>query len=134
MRHKEYRSFRIQLLKELQALEHPYRLRGIPKLEDGSLDTADRATVELEKDLFFQLHEREDIEIGEIYKALGRMEEGSFGVCEECGRRIVDERLLANPMARLCIECQKVKEQKKRRSTWNGKVGSSYWRFSLVRP
>jgi DnaK suppressor protein len=132
MKKKELDVFRFQLLRELQALEHPYGLQGIPRLEDGNLDTTDRATVEFEKDLFFQLHERGNNGIEEICQALRRIEKGCFGICEECAGRIGDQRLLANPTARLCIECQKMKEQKKERNTWNGKGVSSYWKLSLL--
>jgi RNA polymerase-binding protein DksA len=47
----------------------------------------------------------------EIDEALRRMDEGMFGVCEECKEEINPERLETLPFARLCIDCQRKKEK-----------------------
>jgi RNA polymerase-binding transcription factor DksA len=44
-------------------------------------------------------------ELAETDAALERIEHGSFGRCETCGKAIGRQRLLALPAARLCIEC-----------------------------
>lgn len=44
-------------------------------------------------------------ELDEIDHAIARMEEGSYGVCESCGRRIAVGRLRARPMATRCVDC-----------------------------
>ncbi len=46
---------------------------------------------------------RESLE--EIGSAIGRLDAGTYGICEHCGRPISDGRLEARPMARLCIDC-----------------------------
>jgi len=43
--------------------------------------------------------------IAEIDEALGRVEAGTYGVCERCGQPIADERLAVRPFARSCIAC-----------------------------
>lgn len=43
--------------------------------------------------------------LAEVDSALERMETGTYGVCEGCGRPIPVERLLARPIARLCVGC-----------------------------
>lgn len=43
--------------------------------------------------------------LAEIEAAVERMDVGTYGTCERCGRPIGDERLEARPSARLCIEC-----------------------------
>ncbi|GIJ45272.1 DnaK suppressor protein [Virgisporangium aliadipatigenens] len=43
--------------------------------------------------------------IVEIDEALGRVDAGTYGVCERCGRPIAPERLAARPFARRCITC-----------------------------
>ncbi len=45
------------------------------------------------------------VELGQISQALQRIEAGEYGVCVECGEPISPERLEANPMAELCIDC-----------------------------
>lgn len=44
-------------------------------------------------------------EIISVRRALGRIEEGSYGTCVRCGERISTKRLLARPEAALCISC-----------------------------
>lgn len=46
-----------------------------------------------------------------IKNTLTRMEDGEFGICEECGEEIAKKRLLALPFARLCINCQQEYEK-----------------------
>lgn len=57
------------------------------------------------------LHDRSEQQIEEIEEALQRMEDGSYGVCEECGQPIRLERLYALPTASLCIDCQEKLER-----------------------
>jgi DnaK suppressor protein len=57
------------------------------------------------------LVEDESEELEAIEKALGRMREGSYGSCEECGGDIRLERLQAVPFVATCIRCQRKSEQ-----------------------
>lgn len=118
---KELRSFRLLLLKKLRALNRQHGARMIPRLAHGNSDRIDQANGEFEQDLFFHLHERENNAIGEIYRALGRIEEGTFGICEDCEEKIPQRRLRANPSATLCIECQKMRERDGMKNIWNEK-------------
>ncbi|MEV4704452.1 TraR/DksA C4-type zinc finger protein [Actinoplanes sp. NPDC049316] len=43
--------------------------------------------------------------VAEVDDALNRVEAGTYGVCEKCGRSIAEERLTARPFARFCISC-----------------------------
>ena len=47
-------------------------------------------------------------------KALDRIEDGSFGVCEDCDEEIGIPRLKARPMTTLCIECKSRREEEER--------------------
>ena len=49
--------------------------------------------------------ERTQDKLGKLEAALQRMEEGTYGVCEACGRAIEPERLAALPTATLCVVC-----------------------------
>jgi DnaK suppressor protein len=46
--------------------------------------------------------------------ALEKIKDGTYGVCEECGKEIEAERLDAMPVTSLCIECKKREEAKER--------------------
>jgi DnaK suppressor protein len=43
--------------------------------------------------------------LGDIDNALAKIDAGTYGICERCGRPIGEDRLEAMPAARLCIEC-----------------------------
>jgi len=59
---------------------------------------------DLEHGMALQVHEEYNIK--EIDDALRRIEDGSYGKCEFCGKEIGEERLEIVPAARLCVECQ----------------------------
>lgn len=44
----------------------------------------------------------------DVVKALARIEDGTYGKCERCGKEIPVERLEARPTASLCVDCQKL--------------------------
>ena len=58
-----------------------------------------------------QIHQKLQIRLASIERALSRLETGAFGVCQACGSEIDSERLLALPYAEQCIDCQKRLEQ-----------------------
>lgn len=67
-------------------------------------------TFERTKDLSVQ--EDVDGRLADIERALGKLDAGTYGTCEECGRAIPDERLEAVPAARFCIEHQSAQERR----------------------
>ena len=75
--------------------------------EQASDDWA-RANTERELDFALQDHEAE--ELAAIDAALGRIQDGSYGLCLECGVNIPTARLHANPMAMRCVSCQEKQE------------------------
>jgi DnaK suppressor protein len=62
-------------------------------------------------DVEIALAQNEDAILGQIDAALHKIEDGSFGKCESCGREIVRDRLKALPYAPLCIECARREEE-----------------------
>ena len=74
-------------------------------------DPADRATVEEEHALELRARDRERKLIKKIEEALGRIEEGEYGWCEETGDPIGIGRLLARPTATLSIDAQERRER-----------------------
>jgi DnaK suppressor protein len=51
--------------------------------------------------------------LDQIEAALGRIEDGSFGKCTECGKQIPEPRLAAIPFAALCVKCASLRENGK---------------------
>ncbi len=81
-------------------------------------DPSDRATMESNRDSILRIRDRERKLIFKIQEALRRLDEGEYGICEECGENIGIERLKARPVTTLCIECksnQEIEEKKAKR-------------------
>ena len=79
-------------------------------LRDISPDFTDQASIETDAAFSFRLKERESRLMRKITRTLDKLNNGDFGVCEECGREISEERLKARPIAALCIECKRMQE------------------------
>jgi DnaK suppressor protein len=67
---------------------------------------ADKATVRLLNDLALEAAGHHAARMRLLRQALAKFDDGSYGVCEECGNDIGFSRLQARPEARLCIGCQ----------------------------
>ena len=101
-------------------------------ISDDLFDVTDLASSELETSMRARLKTREVLYQKKIIEALLRIEDGSFGCCEDCTREIGMGRLLARPTATLCIECKEEKEHKEHR-TINRSTSHSYSRqFHMV--
>ena len=77
-------------------------------------DPNDRATQESEFGLELRTRDRERKLIRKITSALNRIEDGSYGYCEETGEEIGLKRLEARPVATLCLEAQERREMSER--------------------
>ena len=77
-------------------------------------DPNDRATLESDRNFTLRIRDRERKLISKIEKAIERIEDGSFGMCEECGCEISARRLEARPVTTLCIECKEEQERKEK--------------------
>lgn len=81
---------------------------------DGSslpLHLAELGSDSHEQNVCLGLVERERTELLAINQALERLDDGTFGRCEECEGPIARERLEAIPYARLCMPCQRKEEE-----------------------
>jgi DnaK suppressor protein len=88
--------------------------------EESSFDTddlpdeIDQASSEYAQSMAFRLRDREKFLLQKIEKALLRIEEGTFGICERCEEDISPKRLEARPVTTLCIRCKEEQEKKER--------------------
>src|ERR671922_1061852 len=87
--------------------------------EDGNFpDPTDRASMESNRNSILRIRDRERKLIFKIQEALQRLNDGEYGICEECGEEIGIERLKARPVTTLCIACkssQEIAERKAKR-------------------
>lgn len=73
-------------------------------------DAADLAAEVVEQNLSIEMLERIQAELEEIESALERIEDRTYGSCEECGRSIPQARLEAIPTADTCVPCKTASE------------------------
>lgn len=74
-------------------------------------DPADRASHESDRSFTLRLRDRERKLIRKIQEAMARIEDGTFGVCDECGEDIGFKRLNARPVTTQCIKCKSRQEE-----------------------
>jgi DnaK suppressor protein len=79
---------------------------------DGIQDMADAASNSYDADILMSLSDNDLTLLKEIDSALDKLGSGAYGVCEECEEAIAEKRLEANPVARYCINCQRMIEEK----------------------
>ena len=92
---------------------------GLIAFEDHLSDPLDRAVLDAERGYTFRMRARESVLIKKIHASLEDIEDGIYGICDDCGRDISIERLKARPVARRCIRC-KTKQEKKERLLGTG--------------
>lgn len=91
-------------------------------------DLADWAAASFEMDITTGILRSETQELQAIDEALARIEQGTYGICEDCEQRIPDTRLEAVPHATFCIQCKMQREREHSRSGAGGR-----WRPAAAR-
>ncbi len=81
---------------------------------DDLPDEIDQASSEYAQSMAFRLRDREKFLLKKIEKALQRIEDGTFGLCERCEELITMKRLEARPVTTLCIRCKEEQEKKEK--------------------
>jgi RNA polymerase-binding transcription factor len=74
------------------------------------LDAGESSEVDIQEDIEFALIQMKAETLTKINEALGRLEEGTYGYCSECGGEISEQRLRALPFAVRCKDCEEVRE------------------------
>jgi RNA polymerase-binding transcription factor len=104
-----FKKFLNERLEEL--LSHADNtVSGMTTPKENFPDPTDRASLEADRNFMLRIRDRENKLIKKIKRALDRIENGTFGVCEKCGEDISVKRLKARPVTTLCIDC-KTKEE-----------------------
>ena len=89
-------------------------LVGLTSASEQHADVADRATSETDRALELRARDRQRKLVSKINAALARIEDGSYGYCEETGEPIGLRRLEARPIATLSLEAQERHERRER--------------------
>jgi DnaK suppressor protein len=116
MSKKQLAYFRNKLLDWREELlrETSQTLMNLQERTGAEPDLADRASAESDRSLELKTRDRERKLVGKIDEALERIEDGSYGFCEETGEHIDLKRLEARPIATLSIEAQERHERREK--------------------
>jgi DnaK suppressor protein len=112
MKKKDIEYFQEFLAKRLdELLSHADdTVSGMTAPKENFPDPTDRASLEADRNFMLRIRDRENKLIKKIKKALDRIENETFGICEKCGEDIGLKRLKARPVTTQCIAC-KTKEE-----------------------
>ena len=88
---------------------------SVADLETTTGDSVDIASLEINQAAMQKIGKRELYLLKKIDLALKKMDEGTYGECESCGEEIALARLMARPVAQLCIDCKTDQENVERR-------------------
>ena len=116
MKKKDIKYFKELLTDQLEELlsQADDTVTGMTAPKENFPDPTDRASMESERNFELRIRDRERKLISKIKDALVRIEAGTYGICEECGENISDERLKARPVTTLCIDCKKSQENQEK--------------------
>lgn len=106
---KKLLDWKAEILKESrETLDH------LQETNEAQADMADRASSESDRALELRTRDRQRKLIAKIDSALYRIEEGTYGICEETGEPIGLARLDARPIATLSVEAQESHERREK--------------------
>ena len=78
---------------------------------DSAMDSADQSALDVDQGIDYSLLEMKYEQYKDIADAFRKLQNNTFGLCEECGQEIDIKRLQVNPLARFCITCKQQKEE-----------------------
>lgn len=109
----ELNTLKAMLDEQLESLMSQSReaVSELTSVREADADPLDLAVSESNRDFTLRLADRERRLVTKIKYALDRIQSGEYGVCESCGDAITFGRLMARPVATLCIDCKTEAEQ-----------------------
>nr|WP_026379641.1 RNA polymerase-binding protein DksA [Afifella pfennigii] len=113
-RQREYFRKKLLAWKEEILAESRDTLEALQRENQNHPDLADRASSETDRSIELRARDRQRKLISKIDAALRRIEDGSYGFCEETGEPISLKRLDARPIATLSVEAQERHERRER--------------------
>ena len=108
MKKKDKEYFKNYLTERLEELlsQADNTVSGMTETKENFPDPTDRAALEADRNFMLRIRDRESKLIRKIKAALQRIQEGTYGECEECGEDISPARLQARPVTSYCIRCK----------------------------
>jgi DnaK suppressor protein len=102
---------REEIIKEAKSEISKYIKGETRQLVDTALDDGDWSVIDLSEDISLKQLSTHRENLLKIDEALRKLDEGTYGMCEDCGEEISEERLQVIPFAIYCIDCKEKREQ-----------------------
>lgn len=112
-----------ELFKEVKNEISKYIKGETRQLVDTALDDGDWSIVDLSEDISFRHLSSHRETLLKIDEALRKLDEGTYGSCEDCGEEISEARLKILPFAIYCIDCQEKREKLEEMERREGLIG-----------
>lgn len=113
-RQRDYFRDKLQTWKDQILRESKLTLQALQDDQEQHTDVADRASSETDRAIELRARDRQRKLTAKIDAALRRIDDGSYGYCEETGEPISLKRLIARPIATLSLEAQEKHERRER--------------------
>ena len=113
-RQREYFRTKLQVWRDDILKEAKETLQHLQEENQNHPDIADRASSETDRAIELRARDRQRKLIAKIDEALGRIDDGTYGYCEETGEPISLRRLEARPIATFSVEAQERHERRER--------------------
>jgi len=101
---------RNEVVENLEAQMGRKLVRETGQKIDSAMDSADQSALDMDQGIDYSLLEMKYEQYKDIADAFRKLQNNSYGQCEECGEEIDIKRLEVNPLARYCISCKTKKE------------------------
>jgi len=102
---------RNEVVEKLEAQMGRKLVRETGQKIDSAMDSADQSSLDMDQGIDYSLLEMKYEQYKDIADAFRKLQNNSYGQCEECGEEIHIKRLEVNPLARYCITCKTKKEE-----------------------
>ena len=114
-REEHIQKIKLNLLKQRESLLNEAE-SALNELPGQTLfpDLGDQATAETDRNFMLRLRGREQRLLKKIDEAIERIDNGTFGICDDCGNEIAIKRLEARPVTTMCIECKTRQEEEEK--------------------
>ena len=110
MRQTKYQAEERQLRAKMSELLSQQRDQCALKIQETA-DPLDQIQAAMERDVLVGLLNRDAQLRDDVRRAFDLMQEGAYGICEDCQESIVPARLKAIPWARCCVSCQEMRDR-----------------------
>jgi DnaK suppressor protein len=106
---------RREIQAEVQGKMRDVRAAGEVSKANDVFDAVESSEADIQEDIEFALIQMKSETLNKINDALGRLEQGDYGYCFDCGEEIAEKRLRALPFAVRCKDCEEARETAEKR-------------------